>query len=231
MTAVSYRAILLAGLLPAATVVSLVAAPASTPASTPTPAAVPVPVAVTNGDPLETLVKDSPFLPQASAGGPAAGQNGPLELRGVSMERGSYVFSLFDLSSKESYWVGLNEAGYPFTARSYDRTSDTLTVEQQGRTLMLTLATARTMASNPAAMNQPAPGTPGAPTAPGLPGQSPGVGPNGQPQPVAGVSPTGITPDEAQRLQRIADEIRRRRAIGKAPVTTPAAPANTPTKP
>jgi hypothetical protein len=178
---------------------------------------------------LEVLVKDSPFLPQAS-GGPAAGQNGPLELRGVVMERGSYVFSLYDLSSKESYWTGLNESGLPFVARNYDRASETLTVDQGGRTLMLTLAAARTLPANPGVAMQ-APGTPGPPPLPGASGapagqpQGPAVA-NGQGQP-PGVNPVGITPDEAQRLQRIADEIRRRRAVGKAPT----APTNTPTKP
>lgn len=221
MTVSAYRSVLLAGMLPVAAVVSL-AAPAATPAAQ-------NPVAPASVDPLETLVKDSPFLPQAS-GGTAAGQNGPLELRSVVMERGAYVFSLFDLSSKQSYWTGLNESGLPFVARNYDRTSETLTVDQGGRTLMLTLAAARTLPANPGvAMQQP--GNPASPPLPGPPGpggqppQGPAVA-NGQGQP-NGISPTGITPDEAQRLQRIADEIRRRRAVGKAPT----APTNTPTKP
>jgi len=211
MTAFRYRSVLLAGLLPALAAVSAVAAPA--PGATPTPASPPA------TDPLETLMKDSPFMPQAS-GSSTAGQNGPLEFRGVIMERGSYSFSLFDQGAKQSYWVGLNEPGLPFVVRSYDRTSDTVTVEQRGRTLALTLAAARTIPVNPAMAPQPAPGAPA-----GQPGQPPGTAAGGQVQPLPGsISPNGITPDEAQRLQRIADEIRRRRAVGKAAPTPPPKP-------
>jgi hypothetical protein len=224
MTVSAYRSVLLAGILPVVTAASI-AAPAPT---TPPTVATPGPAAPASADPLENLVKDSPFLPHAAAGGLGAGQSGPLELRGVVMERGAYVFSLFDLNSKESYWVGLNEPGFPVVARSYDRANDTLTVEQQGRTLTLTLAAARTLPANAAAgMPQP-PGVPPLPTTPGGPaGNQPVPPPNGQAQPIAGIPATGITPDEAQRLQRIADEIRRRRAVGKAPI----APTNPPTKP
>jgi hypothetical protein len=206
MTAFRYRYAIVAALLPALGAVSSAsAAPAPavvTPAS-PAPAAT---------DPLESLVKDSPFLPAAS-GGAVAGQNGPLELRGVIMERGSYSFSVYDLNSKESYWVGLNETGFPFMVRSYDASNDTVSVEQQGRVLSLTLAAARTMAASPAMASQPTPGAPGVSGGPmPQPTAASGNGPNQQFGPV----PSSVTPDEAQRLQRIADEIRRRRAVGKA---------------
>jgi hypothetical protein len=221
MTVSAPRTLLLAGLLPLATAGSFAAA---------APTAAPTPVASASTDLLESLIKDSPFLPQAAAG-PGAGQTGPLELRGVVMERGSYVFSLFDLNSKESYWLGLNEPGFPVIARSYDRVSDTLTVEQQGRTLTLTLAAARTLPANTGGVQQLPGMPPPLPTNQGAPGgNQPGSAPGGQAQPVAGIPATGITPDEAQRLQRIADEIRRRRAVGKAP-NAPAVPTNSPTKP
>jgi hypothetical protein len=144
------------------------------------------------------------------------------------MDRGEYYFSLYDLNSKESFWVGLNEKGFPVLVRSYDRNTETVTVEQQGRTLSLTLATARTMAATPAAQLQAAgPGGPaGSPV--GTPASGgPTVQPsNGQPQ--FGPVPSTVTPDEAQRLQRIADEIRRRRAVGKATPTAGSGPSPVP---
>ena len=219
MTAFRCRYAIIAGLLPALVAVSSASAAPAAAVATP---AVPAPAAT---DPLESLVKDSPFLP-VSAGGAAAGQNGPLELRGVIVERGSYSFSLYDLSSKESYWVGLNETGFPFVVRSYDPISDTVTVEQQGRVLSLTLAAARTMPASPAMASQPGPNGQG-PTAT----QPPGTPTNGATQFAVGVVPSSVTPDEAQRLQRIAEEIRRRRAVGKAMPTPTGTPApSTPPK-
>lgn len=249
MTAFRYRIALVAGLLPAMAAVSVSAAPpvatptngstlpaatfpsANPPASN-TPAATPPPAmgaASAEGDALEKLVKDSPFLP-AAAGAAASGQTGPLELRSIIMDRGSYYFSLYDLNSKESFWVGLNEPGFPAVVRNYDRNSDTVTVEQQGRTMSLTLATARTMAASPAMAVPAQAGGPGGP--PIAAGASASGGPTIQPsngQAQFGPVPSSVTPDEAQRLQRIADEIRRRRAVGKA--TPSAAPTPTPTPP
>jgi hypothetical protein len=234
MTAFRCRCAIFAGLLPALAAVSPASAAPPAASAVPPAAAAAAPTApapagtapATAGttpapagtDALESLVKDSPFLPVAS-GGAAPGQNGPLELRGVIMERGSYAFSLYDLNSKESYWVGLNETGFPFMVRSYDAISDTVTVEQQGRVLSLTLAAARTMAANPVMASQPTPGAPGPSGGPQPTGAS-GTGPT---QFAVGAVPSSVTPDEAQRLQRIADEIRRRRAVGKA-LPTPAAP-------
>ena len=143
------------------------------------------------------------------------------------MDRGEYYFSLYDLNSKESFWVGLNETGFPALVRNYDRNTETVTVEQQGRTLSLTLTAARTMAAAPAVGPQPQGGHPNAPGGAGGPTLQPS---NGQPQ--FGPVPSSVTPDEAQRLQRIADEIRRRRAVGKiAPSSGPTpspAPSNQP---
>jgi hypothetical protein len=231
MTAFRYRCAILAGLLPALAAVSSASGEPPTATGLPSSAALApaaaTPPAPAGTDALDSLVKDSPFMPAAS-GGAAAGQTGPLELRGVIVERGSYAFSLYDLNSKESYWVGLNETGFPVVVRSYDAASDTVTVEQQGRTLSLTLAAARTMPANPAMAAQPAPGTPGAP---GGPVPQPTATPGNGPTPSFNVSvQSSVTPDEAQRLQRIADEIRRRRAVGKA-APTPSAPSAPSTPP
>ena len=100
------RFLFAAGLLPVVAAVQAFAAPAP---ATP--------------DPLDTLMADSPFKPAGSTKA-VAGQNGPLELRSVVFERGAYLFSLYDQTAKESFWVGVNEPGFPFLVRSFDRASD-----------------------------------------------------------------------------------------------------------
>ncbi len=174
-------------------------------------------------DPLDALVADSPFLPGAGGRGAAAGgATGPLELRGIVFEDGAYVFSIYDQASKEAVWVRLDERGQPFVARSFNRERDSLTVEHHGRTVVLSLQPARMAGAQAGAPLPPAP-LPGAvesagpnnQNTPGNPAQPPAQGPNA----IAGaptVPPSGSTPTatEAQRLQNLADEIRRRRGTG-----------------
>lgn len=181
-------------------------------------------------DLLDGLVRDSPFVTPAGGRAAASGESGPFELRSVVFEGGAYSFSIYDPSTKESAWVKLKEAGFPFVARSFDREHDTLVVDFQGRSLALALQPTKTTAlaqsqapvspsplptqpgaaQNPAARNGPQPGTP-APNSPT----------NGGP-PV----PNAMSPAEAQRLQNIADEIRRRRNVGSPPVLPPQPPKN-----
>ena len=139
---------------------------------------------------LQNLLQTSPFGPTIVAGSGATS----LEFRGVFADKGEYFFSLNETSTHRGYWVGLNETGNPFTIRSYDAGSETVTAEYQGRTLTLTLQRAKIIASAPAPLVGPAP-----------PGSQ-------VPPPAAG------TP-EAQ----IIEEIRRRRALRQqaAPTATP----------
>lgn len=167
-------------------------------------------------DPLDALVRDSPFLPAGGAAPAANKESGPLELRGVAFEGREYVFSVYDQASKESKWVKLGQGDLPFTARSYDQEQELLVVEYQGRTTSLKLQTAHVVgqapsgaASSPPPLPAPGEGSPqaGAPPAP-QPGP-PGSGP-------ARPTSTG-NPEESQRLQRMADEIRRRRSLQQVP--------------
>ncbi|MDB6165767.1 MAG: hypothetical protein JWQ83_907 [Lacunisphaera sp.] len=184
-------------------------------------------------DLLDGLVHDSPFLTPAGGRAVASGEAGPFELRSIVFEGGGYSFSVYDPSTKESAWVKLKETGFPFVARSFDREHDTLVVDYQGRSLALPLAATKTMAAAPA---PPPPSPPALPTQPGAPAQNaarngapPNVPQPGGPQnPSAGAfpGPTNISPAEAQRLQNIADEIRRRRNVGSPPVLPPSPPKN-----
>ena len=140
---------------------------------------------------LQNLLQTSPFGSPTVAG---AGTTS-LEFRGVFADKGEYFFSLIETSTHRGYWVGLNEKGNPFTIRSYDAGSETVTAEYQGRTLTLTLQRAKILASVPAPLVGPTP-----------------------PVATLGPQPTAGTP-EAQ----IVEEIRRRRALRQqaAPNATP----------
>lgn len=181
-------------------------------------------------DLLDGLVRDSPFV--TPAGGRTANADaGPFELRGVVFEGGAYSFSIYDPATKESAWVKLKENGFPFVARSFDRERDTLLIDYQGRSLALALQSTKTMASAqtaPAQSPAPLPTQPGATSQNGARSTTPATGAINPNQPMPN-SPSGgippmpstMTPAEAQRLQNLADEIRRRRNVGSPPVPPP----------
>jgi hypothetical protein len=177
-------------------------------------------------DPLDGLVADSPFLPAAGGRGVAGvGAEGPLELRGIVFDDGAYRFSVYDQASREATWVRLDERGLPFVARSFNRERDALTVEHRGRTLVLELQPARMASGNAGPPPSPSP-LPGAvdPNQGGQRGASlqpprqasggPGGAPPAANAPGAGPPSSNTTAAEAQRLQNLADEIRRRRGSG-----------------
>ncbi len=135
----------------------------------------------------------SPFMPPASATPTnAATPDAPLELRGIMADGGDYMFSLYDSAKKSSTWARLNESGREFVIKAHDVARDMVTVEQNGRTLTLALKAAK-IASAPATV----------PRAAGA-----------NPQPIGGPVVLNPTPaDEQRRLEAVAAEVRRRRAL------------------
>jgi hypothetical protein len=159
-------------------------------------------------DPLESLVRDSPFLPGTGVvRSVASGENGPLELRSVVFEQGEFLFSVYDQGTRESKWVRLGQQDLPFVARSFNQEQDILTVDYQGRTLALELQPAH-IADQPPAGSQPAP--PPLPSA-GETARQGGVRPSDSASSNPAPPPAALKPEESQRLQEMADEIRRRR--------------------
>lgn len=114
-----------------------------------------------------------------------------LEFRGFLVEDGKYFFSLYETSTQRSEWVGLNENGTTFTVRAYDAASQTVTGENLGRTVTLTLKHANIVANAPSRV-------------PSLSNSALASGTVVQWQP-----PTAPMAPDA----RIADEIRRRHAL------------------
>ena len=150
---------------------------------------------------LDALVQDSPFR-AATAGGGERPEGGPaqFEFRGVVAEADGFSFSIYDGNRHTGEWVKLDEPGRAYVARRYDPAKDTLAIEHDGQTKTLTLKRARVQAVaqvQPAAASPPPLPTTGNATAP------------------PATSTTNA--QEAQRLQNIAEEIRRRRALRQTP--------------
>ena len=144
---------------------------------------------------LDSLAKNSPFGTRAADG--AAAQPEALELRGVIVDGGETLFSVYDPSTRSSRWVTAGEAGGSFTVRSYDKDKTEAKVQYQGREIALKLKQATLIA-----LAAPPPPVPG----------------NNNPVPLnqPGTNPQAIIPasnDEATRLAAIAQEISRRRAL------------------
>lgn len=138
------------------------------------------------------LAQSSPFLPaNADAAGSQAGPSGPIELRGVMPTPQGTSYCIYDSAKKKDVWVGLNEKGNEFVVRSADATTDSVTVDYQGRSLHLVLRTAKVASSGPQ-------------------GTAPGAVPGG----FQGRNPAVLNPtpaDEQRRLDAVAQEVRRRR--------------------
>ena len=143
------------------------------------------------------LASSSPFLPAAAAGAQVATEGAPIELRGVMETGAGLSFCIFDPARKVSVWSRVNEKDHDFLIKGYDPASETLTVEHGGRSLRLVMRTVKVASSGQAAAPLPLP-------APGMPG------PNAIAQSVV-LNPSPA--DEQRRLDAVAAEVRRRRAL------------------
>ncbi|HEY0946488.1 MAG TPA: hypothetical protein VGD81_14520 [Opitutaceae bacterium] len=164
------------------------------------------------------LAKKSPFMPPATSAAAAPTENAPLELLGVLGTGSDALFNIFDPTRKRSAWVRANAAdGYDFVVRAYDAGGQTVQVEHGGRTLSLKLKESKIQPLAANALPQPAPAM-------------------GQPMPAV-LNPTPA--DEARRLESVAAEVRRRRALRAAAAQQqqqqqqpqPAQPAKMPPRP
>lgn len=154
---------------------------------------------------FDSLLNNSPFIPPANNAPTAASET--LELRGFVVENGRPSLNIFDTSTKKATWVSIDEPGLPYIVRSFDPSNDTATIEINRRSVALPLkrASVQLAAAMPVAAAAPPPvGI----NLVATPGQQPAAGGT----PVAINPSTGAAPDQA-RLQAIADEIRRRRAM------------------
>jgi len=156
---------------------------------------------------LDDLVKSSPFLPGGQESAVVAPtENAAVEFRGMISTKDGVLFGLYDRTKQTGAWVKKEDAGADFLVRSYDSSSDMVSVDYHGQKFNLTLSSAKIgMAAASAPM----------PVA-SMPGIQPVGASGGATQAVARV-------DDQRRLEAISAEVRRRRALrqGAASGTAP----------
>jgi hypothetical protein len=184
-----------------------------------------------NRDAHGQIAAKSPFMPPQSAGtaGPTAGA--PLEYRGYMETGEGRLYRIHDPAKKTGTWVKLNEknADFDVVAKQHDTDHETLTIEHQGKTLTLAERKPKVVSSGAAAAVMPPPIlTPAQPNVPTAVTQS------------VVLNPTPA--DEQRRLDAVAAEVARRRALreqatqqlnqGGAPqITLPNQPLQVPVQP
>lgn len=143
----------------------------------------------------------SPFMPPASAAAAAPTTAAPIQYRGFSETSDGVKFRIVDAAKKTGTWVKLNERDATFDVTVKQSAADyaTVVVEHQGRTLTLALPESK-VASSGSAMQNIAP-----PPPPVMTNMPPAVT-----QAVV-VNPTPA--DEQRRLEAVASEVARRRAL------------------
>ena len=148
------------------------------------------------------IAAKSPFLPPqaGNAAGPTAGA--PLEFRGVIGSSASTLYRIYDPTKKVGVWVPLNErhAEFDVTVKKYDEDQQTLVVEHQGKTLKLAERKAKVVSSGSAAAAVPPPVIAPVPS-------------NVSPAVTQAVVLNPTPADEQRRLDAVAAEVARRRAM------------------
>jgi hypothetical protein len=161
-------------------------------------------VVLATGSALQAqLASRSPFLPPQSAAPNAPTADAPLEVGGYLDTPGDgrlYRVIVKDPSKKSAVWVKLNELNKDLdvTVKQHDDEQQTLTVEHGGKTLTLAEKKAKIVASGAA---QPMPPPPAPPPA------------NVPPAVTQAVVLNPTPADEQKRLEAVAAEVARRRAL------------------
>jgi hypothetical protein len=144
----------------------------------------------------------SPFMPPqtAATAGPTAGA--PLEYRGYMETAEGRLFRIHDPAKKTGTWVKLNDRNPDFdvVAKQHDEDQKTLTIEYQGKTLTLAVRESKVVSSGAAAAAMPPPIA--------TPAQS-----NVAPAVTQAVVLNPTPADEQRRLDAVAAEVSRRRAL------------------
>ena len=87
----------------------------------------------------EAPIKQSPFLPPATAAAPAQSAATAYELTGMSVAGKATLLSITRVKDKRSSWVPVGQTVGDITAVSYDPKTDQATIRADGQLLTLTL--------------------------------------------------------------------------------------------
>jgi len=151
----------------------------------------------------DELVKNSPFLPEGYQPPRPPDRTPPrptrppeerpldkLEFRSIAKLSGETTFSLFDPTEKRGFWLTVNQSEGGFTLVEYKEKEDSVVVRHDGRTRVIPLRESKVVAIADAPATRPAP------------------------TPTAAPAAEAANPEE--RMQNLAEEIRRRREIRRA---------------
>lgn len=151
------------------------------------------------------------MLKQADNAAPVVTENASVEFRGMIATKNGVLFGLYDRTKNSSAWVSQDDKGGDFVVRSYDAAGDLVTVDYQGQKFTLPLSIAKIGTAAPSAMP-----VVNAPVVAG--------GNRVTAVPQAG----GSKVDDQRRLESVAAEVRRRRALRQAAAGGTPAPASQP---
>ncbi|MES2693832.1 MAG: hypothetical protein V4773_10195 [Verrucomicrobiota bacterium] len=157
----------------------------------------------------------SPFLPPTASGPAAPTQNASLEFRGFIETSEGMQFRIYNPAKKSGIWVRLNERNddWNVLVKQHDGGQNTLTVEHGGRTLTLAGREAKVVSAGNAAQAMPPP--------PPQQAQPSNVAPAVTQTVVVNPTPA----DEQKRLEAVASEVARRRALREQASQTMSQPA------
>ncbi len=143
----------------------------------------------------------SPFLPPQGATTKAATEGAPLEYRGFIETAQGLQYRIYDPAKKAGAWIRIDQkhADFDVLAKQYDNDQKTLTIEHAGRTLTLAERKPKIVSSGNAAQAMPPPPQNPQPTVAPAVTQS------------VVLNPTPA--DEQRRLEAVAAEVARRRAL------------------
>lgn len=102
----------------------------------------------------QTPIKDSPFLPPATAAAATKGGT-PYELAGMSVAGKATLLSITRVRDKRSFWVPVGQTVGEITAVSYDPKTDQATIKAEGQ--LLTLSMRKSVVVSAPVSRQPAP--------------------------------------------------------------------------
>lgn len=154
---------------------------------------------------LDGLVTNSPFvLKQADETAPPPVTEGAsVEFRGMIATKEGVLFGLYDRAKNIGAWVGQDDKNSDFDVSAYDPANDLVTVSYQGQSFTLPLSSSKIGAAAPSALP--------------VMNTNNGNNPNVQAQ----------ADGNRRRLESVAAEVRRRRALRQSAASGSTAPAQT----
>lgn len=158
-------------------------------------------VGCTVGQVTAQVAARSPFLPPQGAAAKTATEGAPLEYRGFIETSQGLQYRIYDPAKKAGAWIRIDQKHPDFdvVAKQYNTDQKTLTIEHGGKTLTLAERKPKIVSSGNAAQAMPPP--------------TQNIQPTVAPAVTQSVVLNPTPADEQRRLEAVAAEVARRRAL------------------